>query len=232
MPSTLCQCAMIPQTAEAGPGLHVCHHYSNTELIPIVETLDAVINQFNVGINPEFMLDTPLRDQLEAYFRDVWEFARQQTIDDDEPDPGEYDPQFLDSTIRLTLTISFMRHMGAISQLLMTAIVQHLNDSRPEAEDDPTPPVESDVPADESADNTGQAADDTGQAADEADPPAADHFEPTPAAELTPDDSEAENQPDASASAEVMPNMPQTPAEASESDSETDSPAPNREENA
>ena len=215
MPSTECQCAMITQTAEAGPGLQVCHHFSNAELDPIIQTLNVVIDQFDVGINPEFVLETPLRDQLEAYFRDVWDTARQITIDNDEPDPGGYNPEFLDSNIRLVLTISFMRHMAIISQLLMAVIVQHLNDTNPQPADDTNPqpadeptPVDAETPADQPPD--------TPPAPDTS---AADAETETPAVADTADESRTEPTPPPTAADENMPNMPTTPNTEPDSDS-------------
>ena len=203
---------MITQTAEAGPGLQVCHHYSNPELEPIIQTLNVVIDQFDVGINPEFVLETPLRDQLEAYFRDVWDAARQLTIDNDEPDPGAYNPEFLDANIRLVLTISFMRHMAIISQLLMAVIVQHLNDTNPQAEDEPIT-VDAETPA-ETPDETppdSLPAPDTSAADTETETPAAD-TEDEP-------ESESEPTPPPTAADENMPNMPTNPNTEPDSDS-------------
>ena len=139
MPTADCQCAMLDQTNHAGPGLMVCHHYTNEELAPIIQNLDVVIQQFDVGINPEFILDTPLRNQLEDYFEEVWETARQMAIDDEEDDPGRYRKDQIPAEVRLVLTIAFMRHLSLISQLLMAAIVEHLNDDMqlpPESETD------------------------------------------------------------------------------------------------
>ena len=232
MPSTECQCAMITQTAEAGPGLQVCHHFANSELDPIIQTLNLVIDQFDVGINPEFVLETPLRDQLEAYFRDVWDTARQLTIDNDEPDPGNYNPEFLDANIRLVLTISFMRHMAIISQLLMAVIVQHLNDTNPQPADDTDPQPADDTdpqPADEPTPVDAETP--PGQPPDtppEPDTSAADAETETPAAADKEDQPASEPTPPPTAADENMPNMPT----ATNTEPEYDSPPAKPEENA
>ncbi len=224
MPSSQCQCALIAQTADAGPGLQVCHHYSNDELDPIIATLDTVINQFDVGINPEFVLETPLREQLEAYFRDVWDVARQQNIDAAEPDPGEYNPAYIEPNIRLVLTISFMRHMAIISQLLMATIVQHLNDSNLEPVDaaapaeatapDQPPDVHPEQSPDRSELDTEPQPDQVSPAEpapEPADTPDADPEPETPIDEADPNQPETSPPPQHTADADNMPNMPPPP---------------------
>ena len=128
MPNTDCMCNLIPETANAGPALMICHHFSNEEVTPIMEQLDTVMDQFAVAVNPELSIERPLRDQLEQYFADVWETTRNDAIEQDEEDPGAYRPEYLDGRTRLTLTISFMRYLSVIAQYMMGAITELIND--------------------------------------------------------------------------------------------------------
>lgn len=221
MPTTECRCLINAQTSLAGPGLRICHHYTNDELDPLIDNLDAAIEQFDVGVNPEFVLQSPLRDQLEAYFRDVWNQARDQSLTNGEIDPGPYDATLLDSRVRLTLTIAFFRHMSIISQLLMAAIVQHLNNTAHLAEpwDDYQPeddPDTAEAAAEEPA--AGQPAEPPQEEPDEAVP---ETEEPAPP-ELDPNRPMPnmpvgfENPPPATYVADTLPDEPHTETPPSE----------------